>query len=64
VFGKYLPNRTVAWLDPRDPSSREACAVMAEGKPATAGPVAYVCRGRVCSAPVTTQKDLEVELSS
>jgi hypothetical protein len=63
VFGKYLPNRTVAWLDPGDPSSREACAVMAEGKTATAGPVAYVCRGRVCSAPVAMPKELEVELS-
>jgi len=58
AFGKWLPNRTIAWVDPSDPSSREAAAVLAEGKPAQAEPVAYVCRGHTCSLPVTTPEAL------
>jgi uncharacterized protein YyaL (SSP411 family) len=54
VFAKWLPNRTIAWVDPTDPTSREACALLADGKPVTTEPAAYVCRGRTCSLPVTT----------
>jgi uncharacterized protein YyaL (SSP411 family) len=50
----YLPCRTVAAVDPGDPRSSEAARVLAEGKPARPGTaVAYVCRGRTCSLPVT-----------
>jgi uncharacterized protein YyaL (SSP411 family) len=52
VFRSYAPNRTLAWLDAEDARSREACAVLAEGKAAGNEPVAYVCRGRTCSLPV------------
>ena len=54
VHARYLPNRTLAWVDPRDPGSQAAAAALAEGKsPASDGaPVAYVCRGRTCSLPV------------
>lgn len=58
VFATWLPNRTVAWLDERDPASREACALLAAGKPAKDVPVAYVCRGRTCSLPVRTPEEL------
>jgi uncharacterized protein YyaL (SSP411 family) len=58
AFAKWLPNRTIAWLDPSDASSRDACVLLAEGKPATAEPAAYVCRGRTCSLPVTTPEAL------
>ena len=58
VFARYVPNRTLAWLDPADPRSREACALLAEGKPVTGSPAAFVCRGRTCSLPVTTPDDL------
>ncbi|AKU96943.1 Thymidylate kinase [Labilithrix luteola] len=58
VFATWIPNRTVAWLDERNPASREACALLAEGKPAKDVPVAYVCRGRTCSLPVRTPEDL------
>jgi len=58
AFGKYVPNRTVAWLDPGDPGSREACAALADGKPPQKAPVAYVCRDRTCSAPVSTPEEL------
>jgi uncharacterized protein YyaL (SSP411 family) len=54
VFAKWLPNRTVAWLDPSNPASQAACAALGEGKPAKDVPVAYVCRGRTCSLPVAT----------
>jgi uncharacterized protein YyaL (SSP411 family) len=58
VFRAYLPERVVAWLDPADPASLEACAVLAEGKPAHAEPVAYVCRGRTCSLPMSDPAEL------
>ena len=54
VFAKWLPNRNVAWLDPTNPSSLEACSLLAADKPAQSSPCAYVCRGRACSLPVTT----------
>jgi hypothetical protein len=58
VFRAYLPDRVVAWVDPADPRSAEACAVLAEGKPAHADPVAYVCRGRTCSLPMRDPAEL------
>jgi uncharacterized protein YyaL (SSP411 family) len=55
----YLPCRTVAAVDPEDPRSVEAARVLAEGKPSRAGAaVAYVCRGRTCSLPVTEASEL------
>jgi hypothetical protein len=53
IFARWIPNRTVAWLDPSDPATLDACALLAEGKPAQATPVAYVCRDRTCSLPVS-----------
>src|SRR5258708_1767969 len=32
VFARWIPNRMVAWLDPADPASRDACALLADGK--------------------------------
>jgi uncharacterized protein len=60
VFSKWLPNRTIAWADPTDPKSIDACALLAEGKPSPkkGEPVAYVCRGRTCSLPVSTSEEL------
>jgi uncharacterized protein YyaL (SSP411 family) len=58
VFTKWLPNRTIAWVDPTDPKTLQACTELAEGKPARAEPAAYVCRGRTCSLPVTTPDEL------
>ena len=56
----YLPNRTIAWVDPHDPASIVEAAVLAEGKPAGKGEsVAYVCRGRTCSATVSDPAELE-----
>jgi hypothetical protein len=59
AFASYMPNRTLAWLDPHDDASRTACAALAEGKPAKDTPVAYVCRGRTCSLPVSSPDALE-----
>jgi hypothetical protein len=58
ALARYLPNRTLAWFDPEDPSSRDACAVLAEGKSTNGPPLAYVCRGRTCSAPVALPEEL------
>ena len=56
----YLPNRTIARVDPADPRSRAVCTELAEGKPAgpDGAPRAYVCRGRACSAPVGSPAEL------
>jgi len=60
VFRRYLPNRTVAVIDPADPASAKAAAVLAEGKTGRDDmTVAYVCRGRTCSAPITSAEELE-----
>ena len=69
VFRRWLPNRTVAWLAPGDPRSREACAAVAEGKLGDAEapggePAAYVCRGRACSAPTRSAPELTALLAA
>ncbi|HEY5243819.1 MAG TPA: thioredoxin domain-containing protein [Polyangiaceae bacterium] len=64
VFRAYLPDRVVAWVDPADPRSVEACVLLAEGKPAHAEPVAYVCRGRTCSLPMKDPAELAKALRS
>jgi uncharacterized protein YyaL (SSP411 family) len=64
VLARFVPNRTIAWVDPRDASSVEAAAALAEGKPARDVPVAYVCRGRTCSLPVATPEELAALLAA
>jgi hypothetical protein len=60
----YLPCRTLAYVDPADPASAACASVLAEGKPAPEGKaVAYVCRGRTCSAPVSDPAELSRLLS-
>jgi uncharacterized protein YyaL (SSP411 family) len=58
VLRAYLPDRVLAWADPADPRALEACGALAEGKPARAEPVAYVCRGRTCSPPIEDPDEL------
>jgi uncharacterized protein YyaL (SSP411 family) len=52
AFRASLPNRVVAWIDPGDDRTSEACAVLAKGKTARDTSVAYVCKGRTCSLPI------------
>jgi len=60
AYRVYLPNRMIARVDPADAASVEAAKVIAADKPAHAGKaVAYVCRGRTCSAPVSEAAELE-----
>jgi uncharacterized protein YyaL (SSP411 family) len=53
-----VSDRVLAWADPADPVALEACAALAEGKPARPEPSAFVCRGRACSLPVTQPEAL------
>ncbi len=59
----YVPSRTIAIIDPSDPASIEAAKVLAEGKLDALGSVAYVCKGRACSAPVSTPEALTALLA-
>ena len=64
AFRKYIPNRSVIHVDPSRPDSLAAAPIAAEGKPADVGAtVAYVCRGRACSAPVRDAAALEALLT-
>ncbi|MDI1432384.1 thioredoxin domain-containing protein [Polyangium sorediatum] len=63
VFRRFLPHRNVVWVDPRRPETAEAVKVLAEGKGARGDDtVAYVCRNRTCSAPVSDVAALEALL--
>ena len=55
----YVPWRIVRPLDP----ARDAATISARGFPASDAPVAYVCRGRTCSAPVSDPALLTALLS-
>jgi uncharacterized protein YyaL (SSP411 family) len=60
----YVPNRTIAWADPADAEALAVCAALAEGKPTTEVPSAFVCRGRSCSLPITSVDALRTALGS
>ena len=63
VFASYVPNRTVAWVDPSDPQTVSVASELAAGKESRGVPVAYVCQGHACSLPITTPDDLLLELA-
>ncbi len=64
AFRKYIPNRSVIHVDPARPDSLAAAPIPTAGKLGDAGAtVAYVCRGRACSAPVRDAAALEALLS-
>src|SRR5262249_3453494 len=58
AFAAYLPNRNSVWADRSGSASMSAAPLLTADKPAGAGPVAYVCRGRTCSPPVRTAAEL------
>jgi uncharacterized protein YyaL (SSP411 family) len=60
----YLPNRSIAWADPADAEALAVCAALAEGKPTTDVPSAFVCQGRTCSLPITAPDALKRALAS
>jgi uncharacterized protein YyaL (SSP411 family) len=64
AFRAPIRDRVVAWVDPSDARSVEASAALAEGKPAAATPVAYVCRGRACSLPMSDPGELARALAT
>ncbi|HEX9294905.1 MAG TPA: thioredoxin domain-containing protein [Polyangiaceae bacterium] len=58
IFGTYLPNRNVVFAEPDRDASMRAAPLLTEGKPPGHGAVAYVCRDRTCSAPVSRPEEL------
>jgi uncharacterized protein len=60
----YVRDRVLGWADPTDPATLDACSALWEGKREQAHPVAYVCRGRTCSLPITRPEDLAEALRS
>ena len=65
AFKAYLPHKSVVYLDPDDPATTAIAPLLAEGKTGRAGAtVAYVCRGRACSLPVSEPDELAKLLAS
>jgi hypothetical protein len=64
AFHAFIPNRSVIHVDPTNAESLAAAPIVALGKPGAPGvTVAYVCRGRACSAPVRDAAALAALLS-
>ncbi|HEU4533581.1 MAG TPA: hypothetical protein VFS00_05670 [Polyangiaceae bacterium] len=65
ALAAYVPNRALAFVDPADPASFEVARELAEGKRGgpDGAPLAYVCRGRACSAPLASPEALRAELA-
>jgi uncharacterized protein YyaL (SSP411 family) len=59
----YVPNRNVVLADPGRPESMQAARLLTADKPAGERAVAYLCRGRTCSAPVTMPDELATLLA-
>jgi uncharacterized protein YyaL (SSP411 family) len=63
AYSRWLPNRNLVTVDPARPETIEAAPLLARDKPGAPGKVvAYVCRGRTCSAPVETPEALQALL--
>jgi uncharacterized protein YyaL (SSP411 family) len=60
----YVRDIVLAWADPGDPATLEACAGLWEGKSPRAEAAAYVCRGRTCSLPIAQPDELEKALGT
>jgi uncharacterized protein YyaL (SSP411 family) len=59
AFRAYLPTKSLVYLDPADPATTAIAPLLAEGKTGREGKaVAYVCRGRACSLPVSEPDEL------
>jgi uncharacterized protein YyaL (SSP411 family) len=58
ALSAYVPNRNLVLADPARAESMKAARLLTSDKPAGDTAVAYVCRGRTCSAPVTTPEEL------
>jgi len=58
ALSAYVPNRNLVYADPNRPASMQAASLLTNDKPSAQGAVAYVCRGRTCSAPITTPEEL------
>jgi hypothetical protein len=59
LYRRYLPQRSLVWIDPSSAASVAAAPLAAEGKAGREGAtLAYVCRGRTCSSPVTEAAEL------
>jgi uncharacterized protein YyaL (SSP411 family) len=58
ALSAYVPNRNLVLADPGRAESMQAARLLTADKPTGEGAVAYVCRGRTCSAPITTPEEL------
>jgi uncharacterized protein YyaL (SSP411 family) len=58
ALAAYVPNRNLVLADPGRAESMQAARLLTADKPAGGKAVAYVCRGRTCSAPITTPDEL------
>ncbi|HKQ71386.1 MAG TPA: thioredoxin domain-containing protein [Polyangiaceae bacterium] len=73
AYAVYAPNRNVVWVDPANADSMAAAPRFTADRRVPLGntqrgagaePVAYVCRGHTCSAPVATPGELRALLAA
>jgi len=64
ALASYLPNGNVVWADPADAASIAAATLLTRDKPSDGTPVAFMCRDRTCSVPVTVPSELRALLAS
>ena len=61
IFSKFLPNKTIAFLDPINPDPEPLKFIpLLEGKKMVNGkPTVYICENFTCNAPITDMGELE-----
>jgi len=61
IFSKFLPNKTIAFLDPINPDPEPLKFLpLLEGKKMVNGkPTVYICENFTCNAPITDMGELE-----
>lgn len=60
----YLPNATLVSRDPGQPADNPTSFREVAPRPVNGHPAVYICKNRVCHAPVTSPEELEAALRS
>ena len=64
IYGRYLPNKVVARLDPADQENPKGIPLLVEKTMIDGKPTAYVCRDFSCKQPTTEPEELIEQLQA